>query len=361
MDSVFFTQELLPVGFFQRLFGFLPKENALIELNNLFSQKAIEVISRDDVDAICKKYRINIHKKFHSDLLRIYRTYLGYCLKDKKLSDSEKSTLKKLKALLNLDDEDVWDIHNEVAKKIYKSEVQKVINDGVLDDEEEQFLRDLEKDLAISHELANNIYKEEAKTIFEKALTTALSDQRLSPEEEKQLSELAANLKIRHTYDPSTQRLLDKYKMYWLIENGDLPTLNVEINLQKGEICHFCVRNIDWNEQRTVSQRIDYSGFSYRLNICKGLSYRVGTINPQRVTSEEWKLIDTGDLYLTNKRIVFMGSKGNKTIPHKKILDFNIYSDGINLQKDSGKSPFLRFYSADIFGIMLGRLMQNAN
>jgi hypothetical protein len=53
-----------------------------------------------------------------------------------------------------------------------------------------------------------------------------------------------------------------------------------------------------------------------------------------------------------------MGQKGNKTIPVNRILNFKPYKNGIEIQKDSGKSPFLKFENnVDIFSMILARIM----
>jgi hypothetical protein len=92
----------------------------------------------------------------------------------------------------------------------------------------------------------------------------------------------------------------------------------------------------------------------------KGVYYRVGSINVQKVSEDYWQTIDSGDIYLTNKRIIFMGTKGNKTIPISKILDFKPYKNGVDIQKDSGRSPFFEFdQNVDIFSMMLASLTKN--
>jgi len=48
-------------------------------------------------------------------------------------------------------------------------------------------------------------------------------------------------------------------------------------------------------------------------------------------------LIDSGTIHVTNKRIVFNGSKVTKTIKYIQIIDLHPYSDGIEIVKDTGK------------------------
>ena len=53
-----------------------------------------------------------------------------------------------------------------------------------------------------------------------------------------------------------------------------------------------------------------------------------------------------------------MGEKGNKTIRINTILDITPYSNGVDIQKDAGKSPFLDFKdNIDVFSMILVRLM----
>jgi len=71
-----------------------------------------------------------------------------------------------------------------------------------------------------------------------------------------------------------------------------------------------------------------------------------------------WQNIDGGKIYLTNKRLIFMGKKGNKTIAINKSLDIEPFKNGVFIQKESGKGPFLEFSdNVDIFSMILVRLM----
>jgi hypothetical protein len=301
---------------------------------------------------------VNLYKTYPGQLLSYYKTYLTQCLIDKKLSADEIKALDNLKFVFNLNYYDTKSLLYEAAKTIYKREVKKAVKDGVLTKDEEQFLLELERNLQMPHDLAMSAYGEEAQDLYSKVVKNAISDERLSPDEEKQIQMLADNLHIKVDCENETKALLDKYKLFWQIDNGILPKIECDINLQKNEICHFSKDGVNWLEQRAVTRRVSYSGLSYRVNICKGLSWRIGNVAPQFVSDDVWKRIDTGDLYLTNKRIIFMGAKGNKTITFKKILDFTISTNGITIQKDTGKSPFFEFDTvADVFGVILGKLL----
>lgn len=69
----------------------------------------------------------------------------------------------------------------------------------------------------------------------------------------------------------------------------------------------------------------------------KGLSWRYGSVSLNRVTSEEFRQVDSGVLYITNKRLIFNGALKNVNIPFKKIIHFTVYQDGIRIEKETGR------------------------
>jgi len=357
MSTTFLKKDLIQPTFFQKLFKIKPKVNSIIELNNLLSEKDILNLKEEDITQISNNYKINFQKTFSNDLLNFYKEHLKNSLKTNEISEKSLNELKYLEKILKLNENITKNIFDELTRNIYQNEVKKSISKGILEKKDEEKLLNMQNNLLIPNDIATNIYKENAENIIKTNLEKALSDQRFSPDEEEELNSLAKNLHIDLSFETSTRALIDKYKLFWQIDNGNIPVLTTDISLQKSESCYFCI-DINWLEQRTITKRVNYGGPSFRVKIAKGLSYRVGSISAQRVTEDVWKTIDTGKLYLTNKRVIFMGSKGNKTVTINKILDFNVYSNGIELQKDSGKSPFLEFNKdTDVFAVILGKLL----
>ena len=146
--------------------------------------------------------------------------------------------------------------------------------------------------------------------------------------------------------------------MYWALENLPLPTIQSDIAIQKSEVLHFKIANVNWYELRSVRQRVSYSGYSTSFKVAKGFYLRSGSYRPQSYSVDTMKLIDTGTIYLTNKRIIFTGNKKNSNIRIDKILDFTPYSDGVEIGKETGKSPTLQMeQNADVFCMILERLL----
>lgn len=352
---IFEKMQLTEPSLFGRLFGKQPKENAIIEINNLLAEKHLKDITVEDVLKILEKYKVGLYTKHHNGVSSLYASYLRNCLLDKKITDDEINELKHLKRILHLNDLTIEEIHNQLASEIYKAEFEKAISEGRLNDSEKDFLMKLRNDLRLSDDIVTKIRNVSTKQLIQNFLDNAISDQRLSPDEEKELNAIAHSLDVDLKVGDNTQATLDKYKLFWQIENSEIPSLPVSINLQKNEKCYFQTQ-VDWLEQRRITKRINYGGPTLSIKIAKGLYWRTGSLGVQRVSEDVWTKIDSGTLYLTSKKIIFMGSKGNKSIQLNKILDFTAYKNGVDIQKETGKSPFLQFdRNIDIFAMTLGR------
>jgi len=357
-NNLFQTIPLSNTSFFQRLFKQLPQENAVIELNNLFASKQVLEITTTDFKDIEERYKISMNKEFKLNLEEFYAVYLNHCLADKVLNDDELKELNHIKHTLNLDDKTIDKLHSKIGEIVYKKSFEEAVADGRLTKDEEDFLNKLETTLRIPKELADKISSETRIAHLENYVTQIVADQRLSPAEEQEMQAIANSLNINVQLNEQTKEQLRKLKLYWALENLDLPIIHSDIAIQKSEVCHLKISNVSWYELRSVRQRVSYSGYSTSFKVAKGFYLRSGSYRPQSYSVDTMKLIDTGTLYLTNKRIIFTGTKKNSNIRIDKILDFTPYTDGVEIGKDTGKSPTLQMtQNADIFCMMLERLL----
>lgn len=357
MSVPFTSRELIKPGFFHKLFNINPKYNAIIEINNLLALKDIRSVYPDDIDKIASKYRFSIKKRYKKELCSFYKAYLKHCLSDKKLSQQELDDLKHIKHIFSLSDMDVQTVHNETTGDLYKEALKIALKDKRLNENEKAFLERLQKDILLPKQLAESIYRETGGKLLEDYLKTAVADKRLSPDQEKEFFAISKNLGIELDFDKNSLARLKKYKIYWQIENGIIPEINVAINIQRNEKCHFYT-NCDWMEYRKVLKGVSYAGPTIRYRLAKGIYYRAGNLALKKISGDELMVLDSGRTYITNKRIIFIGRQGNKNILLKNILSFNLYSNGVEIQKDRGKTPFLRFKdNVDLFGLILDRLL----
>jgi hypothetical protein len=130
--KIFREKELFRPSFFTRIFGKQPKENALIEINNLLAvnQANLKNLSIDKILEIGEKYNVAIYKQFYQSRCELFKSYLEYILTDKKIEESEILDLQHLKQILFLNDIDTQNLLTVATKKIYEEEVNDAIADG---------------------------------------------------------------------------------------------------------------------------------------------------------------------------------------------------------------------------------------
>ena len=104
--------------------------------------------------------------------------------------------------------------------------------------------------------------------------------------------------------------------------------------LKKNENISLVLYNINLQEPRAVRQtHAAYGGPTIR--VAKGVSFRLGGASARSESHEEIRVIDQGSLILTNKRLIFIGSKRTTNIDLRKIMAIKAYKDGIESQREN--------------------------
>lgn len=331
----------------------LSEVTALIQ--DAIQDKRLRRVSLEQVQIIAVSYQVNLNKEFPLALAGFYRDYLYQCLQDRVISDAEAEDLAHLKLILSLNDQTVDALHHEVVHAIYEASVEEVLSDGRLDADEQRFLERLQHDLTLAEDIAQAIYAREAKEYITHYYQYIVEDERLSPEEEQELNAIARSLGVDIDIDEHTQSALNKYRLYWVIENGRLPRLEPSVALQPDEQCYLEVDSA-WYEPRhkTLSERISHMRFY------KSAYQRVTHLDELTVSEIEWRQIDTGRVYLTNQRLILQGQVAHDEIALDKILDVQVYRNGLEVIGSSGTSPFLVIdRGLDIFLVLLGRAIRD--
>jgi hypothetical protein len=74
-----------------------------------------------------------------------------------------------------------------------------------------------------------------------------------------------------------------------------------------------------------------YHGNSLRI---KGFSVRSGSMKGHSESHDELRLIDTGDLVITNQRLVFCGMERTVTMPLDQIVGTTHFTDAVRINRD---------------------------
>lgn len=329
-----------------------PKDNALLEIQNYLASTPISQMSSDIIQRQLKEYRVTLQEAKEA-FVYFYTKVLSHFLSDREISEDEAADLQHLRAVLDLSDEDIRAAEGSIILPLYERAVKDALSDHYITDKERAYLDSLQQRLGISEKAALTIRQSHSQEIFQNAIDRIVADRRVSPEEEMELKRLADGLGGSIKFDEASLAQLERFRLLWRISQGDIPEIEVDIHLQRGEKC-FAAAGANHYNVSTVTTAVRYHGPSASIKIMKGVRWRVGQTSVHRVTEDRLKLLDSGVLYITNKRVLFDGSKKTTSINLNKILNYKLYQDALVVEKDSGKDQIFEFASdAEIIGAVL--------
>lgn len=127
------------------------------------------------------------------------------------------------------------------------------------------------------------------------------------------------------------------------------------IILKEGEEAKFIIPGAVLQEPRAIRTSTgSYGGPTVR--IARGLSWHVGSFRSSSQSHDEIKTVDTGTMVVTEKRLVFCGTKRTVQIDLRNILSLDPFSDGLVLHKE-GREKAQYFLWPD--GLCIARIDTN--
>jgi len=234
-------------------------------------------------------------------------------------------------------------VTNYLAKREGKGEYQealtKFLADGKLDENEKAQLEKLAAQHGFSKEDLQDAHKRAASIMF-KGIST---DERITDEEKKELEALMGYFDLKQTDFEFNQSNFNKFYSLALIDKGILPTpqhSGLNVIFKKDEVVHWlCGATI--KKQKKVTTSMSYSGLSGSVKLMKGVRYRVGSIKLAPQTREVMVDEDTGNFWMSNQRVGFLGSRKSFAFPYSKIHSFELYKDGIGIHKEGKEKPYI--------------------
>lgn len=139
------------------------------------------------------------------------------------------------------------------------------------------------------------------------------------------------------------KKMSSNLNLYNITVKNILPVCDsrdVNIVFKKGEILHYA-SYADVMKTKTVTKSINYSGPSASIRICKGVRYRVGSINVSRKT-ESFKTSEAcGIFWITNQRVGFLASSKAFVCPIDKIYAVSGGRFGLQIYKEGRSNPYI--------------------
>jgi hypothetical protein len=172
------------------------------------------------------------------------------------------------------------------------------------------------------------------------AANRAIGDQILTPEENTELSKIMGLLGVSWDDVRADDPMLPTKAFVSAINGGIMPEVaEPHVLPKKGEIVHFEIAANLMKEVALKEYRGGYSGFSIPIGKT-GARYRVGGVRGRMVqVGTQLQVADTGLLAITNKRAVYMGSRKTLDMPLAKLVNLNVFTDGVQFQMSNRVNP----------------------
>lgn len=197
-------------------------------------------------------------------------------------------------------------------------------------------------DDSILYDLRTKYYLEQIGPV----LKTIEQSGRFSPDEEKRCRAIAEGMKIDFHAGPTLQ----KASALWRLEFEQVfepPVIESSIRLGKSEQCYLSC-DASWFQNKTRKINLGYVGGSVGVRVAKGITIRVGRAVPISTTVEGFEKVSDGILYVTNKKILFVGTRRSTNITMSRLVDYHLFSNGIEIKKTSGAPDFFELQKLDL-------------
>ena len=327
-------------GFLGRLIGKVPREAAFVEVRNILATTSLGQVSESEIAMTLAKAKL-LPRDAVRELTDIFEQAVLILSADRILDSADRQGLANLQRAFELTDKEAGSALERAVVETYKRTMTEALSDGKFTTDERERLTETARNLGMDEHLRAQIYATAARGAVQAAFSAAIADRRYAGREEAAVQELATALGATIAHDEKTDALIRRFKLLGQVEDGVLPVVAVPLLLQRNEICHFAAVGILHKEMRTVTKRVNYSGPTASIRIMKGVRWRVGSVSVDRITQDVLTQVDAGDFYLTSKRLLFQGARKNTAVALGKVIQFTVFSDGLQVEKGSGKDLYL--------------------
>lgn len=121
---------------------------------------------------------------------------------------------------------------------------------------------------------------------------------------------------------------------------GKFAPVKVDISLRKDEKCYF-FNFCNWYEVIPIKKRV-----TNEQKISRGKEkMQSSELSNYQIIENDWELIDSGVVYLTNSRLIFKSrtNEKNNWMLLKTILSYKELPEGVRIDKEKGRSIFIQF------------------
>lgn len=200
---------------------------------------------------------------------------------------------------------------------------------------------------------------------FMDVVEMSIADRRVTETESNALEAIAKQFEINPNVLRLAKQKVQYFELFSQIDSGaELPTGNpTNLILKKGESAHLSIPAHLIEERVTIRQ---YSGGSRGVSvpIVKGIRFNVGAHRGHSYSITNNIPVSDGYFIATNKRLVFSGTRKSVSSDIPKLLDFQVFADGIQFSVTSRQKPTtIKFDSteeAELCALVVSRIINES-
>lgn len=331
-------------------------DGPVVALNNcLAATTAVTDVTRDAVADIEAEFQVSLATDYGARLEEFYADFLADCLADKRFTQDEVAGLWHLKWLFDISDEKHTELYRRVATDVYLRSVDEVMTDFAVSPEEKQFLTQLGEYLDLPADLRNLAFDTRAQMMLHDAFDVAKSDGQLTDQELEQLGLLQKQLGKSLALTEADRAAYQRARLIWVIRHAPKlePLASIPLNLPTTEVCFYHHSATFMTLPRHTDKAPTPATFRAKLDADAFWNPEVGAL------PEQHTVLDTGEVYLTNRHLWMTGRAHNSELGLHLIEDMNACPAWLDIRCDRGRMLRLMMTkNVDVFAHYLARLLR---
>lgn len=331
-----------PAGptWFDRMLGRMSESECLARYWDLLAAAPdhgrVGVADLDALDAACG---CSVRRRCADTLRRWYASYVAMVLADGAVTGDEQALLVRVAAAFGIPAERANGELKAASTRHHAEQLALALQTDRPTEETVTAVRELEGRLGLSAaELATS-----RGPVLSRHIDALIGDKdapaaAIAPASARAIRAYAAAFGFRLDDHPGVAERLVKGETRWEAEFGELPVVDCDMILGRGEVCHWS-SDAEFLQMKRVTVGLSYGGPSLRIPIMRGLSWRMGSYRGMRHTEDQLVSIDHGVVYITSRRVLFNGPLKNLAVKLERVIDISGYKDGFAIDQPTGVSP----------------------